>query len=472
MKYLIFLALLLSCNQLQKTVPAPAPAVTDPPVVRPPVVRPPIDSGSGRLTFDAFESEVLADVTGLVSAEQVNARYITVCDQLNAGQFTDQLRQGVEKTMNQISLEVSVETGQWIGRNKCTMRIDLRDYGLDASKWRLIEGDDPLKFQSLTDIGLLISLLTQADRPWILGSNFAETALIRTYYDLVEIPLQLDQFLASLGCDLQADFDDFSQDLYLAGVRRSLIALQKNRTVLMTDCRDGVMLSTYDFILEDITSNERSLSINPFPPEARSSATFIEDAQEFIFTLPNEMLGFALFANGLREDFAPTNIVVDNIRADLDPTIRNSRSCSSCHAAGLLPVDDYIADHLRGNPNFSGEDIQKAQAYHGRNAAMKAAIRQANIKFQRALSQIGVRRGTDPINVLTDKIRREMGIAQVAGMLFMTEREFRERLPASPVGLLEIGQLLNGGTINFQDFVKVKDVLIEDLNLFQEDLGQ
>jgi hypothetical protein len=472
MKFLIFL-LLMSCQQpdYDRRTPPPAP----PPVVKPdpPDPVPPVPPRPTRVSFEQFETGVLTDLTRLVSAEQENARYITVCDQMNAGNFTQDMQQGVQKTLNQISLENDVEPGVWVGASGCTLRIDLRDYGLTPHKWRLIENDDPLKFESLTDQGRLIQQLTQARRPWILGSNFAETALIRTYYDLVEIPVDLNQFLAGIGCNLQADFDDFSQDLYLSGVRRSLIALQKNRIVLMTDCRDGPMTSTYDFILEDVTSAERSLSINPFPIEARSFATAQEDAQEFIYTLPNGLFGYALFANGLREDFAPTNIVVDNIRADLDPTIRNARSCSSCHAVGLLPVEDYIAEHVRGNPAFVADDIQKAQAYFGRNAAMQAAMRAANNDFARALGSIGIRqRNGDPINELTDNIRREMTISQVAGMLFMTEAEFRRELPGSPVGLLEIGQLLNGGTINFQDFVKVKDVLIEDLNLFQEDLGQ
>lgn len=467
MKYLLLLALLTSCEKDKKIV-RPAPAVAPPAVVLPAPAHP----KQGQISFSTFENEILADLTGLVSAEQVNARYITVCDQTNAGRVTPSLQRGVQKALNQVSLENRIEPGEWIGDLNCTLRLDLRDFGLSKSKWLAIERDDPLQFESFTDQGLLIKQLTQTRRSWLLGSNFVETALVRTYYELVETPFLLVDFYDQLGCDLQGDFDDFSQDLFLAGVRRSLIALQKNRTVLMTECQEGILTSTYDFILEQVTSPQRSLSINPFPIEARSNATAIEDAQEFIYSLPNGLFGYALFAKGQREDFAPTNIVVDNVRPDIDPTITNSRSCSSCHSDGLLPVDDFLADHVSGNPAFPADDVQKAQAYFGRNDAMKAAMRFANQEFRSGLNQINVGNGRDPINELTDTIRREMDAKQVAGMLFMTEQDFLRELRGSPGGTLAIGQLANGGTISFQDFILVKDILIEDLNLFQEDLGQ
>jgi hypothetical protein len=290
----------------------------------------------------------------------------------------------------------------------------------------------------------------------------------------MEVPNDLGDFLSDyLGCSLQQDFDDFSDDLYLAAVRRSLIALQKNRTVLTTECQEGMMASTYDVILEAQTSPERSLSINPFPPEARSGRQFGEDAQEFIFTLPNQMLGYALFANGVRENFAPTNIVVDNTRANIDPTIRNARSCSGCHTGGFIEVDDFITQHVTGNPNFNANDIQKARAYFGRNQGMKAAIRQANGQYQNAVRSLQIDiNSPDPINVLTDRLRTEMTAKQVASMLFLQEGDFINQLRSSANGSLAIGQLITGGTISFQDLVLIGPTLVQDLNLFQEDLGQ
>ena len=477
MKYLgLFLAILIvsSCqNEERNYTPVPPGPTPLPPGGR---VDPPdpVQPLPGFVSFEAFESEALTDLTSLSSVQQLNARYLTVCDQLNAGYITPAIKQGVQKGINQISLDNLVDAGEWIGESKCTLRIDLRDFGLTPKKWRIIEQADLLQFESFTDRGILIKQLTQSRRSWILGSNFLETALVNeTYYNILEIPNNLGQFLASIGCDLQRDFDDFSEDLFLAAVRRSLIALQKNRTVLTTECDEGMMASTYDVILEAQTSPERSLSINPFPVEARSGRVFFEDAQEFIFTLPNQMLGYALFANGLRENFAPTNIVVDNTRANIDPTIRNARSCSGCHTGGFIEVDDFITDHVTGNPNFNANDIQKAQAYFGRNQGMKAAIRQANQQYQNAVRSLEIDiNSPDPINELTDKIRTEMTAKQVASMLFLQEGDFINRLRSSANGSLAIGQLITGGTISFQDLVLIAPTLIQDLNLFQEDLGQ
>ena len=437
---------------------------------------PPVDPLPGQVTFAAFESEILTDLTNLPTVQQLNARYITVCDQYNAGSMAPSKRQAIQKGINQISLEGDVEPGQWIGEFRCTLRIDLRDYGLTPAKWRIIERADPLAFESFTDRGLLIKQLTQALRPWIHGSNFLETSLVNeTYYDIMEVPNELNTFLDQyLGCDLQRDFDDFAEDIFMAGVRSSLIALQKNRSVLFAQCQEGAMSATYDVILEGQTSPGRSLSINPFPVEARSRRTFRHDASEFIFTLPNNMLGYALYnVDGVRENFAPTNIVTDNVRANIDPTIRNARSCSSCHTGGFIEVDDFITDHVSGNPNFSTDDIQKARAYFGRNQGMKAAMRQANSRYQAAVRSLEIDiNSPDPINELTDTIRKEMNAKQVAAYLFMDQADFVNRLRASATGSLVVGQLITGGTISFQDFILVAPVLIEDLNLFQEDLGQ
>jgi len=429
---------------------------------------------NGFIGFSAFESDMLSDLTSSDSARQINAFWLTVCDQYNAGDLTQSHRDAVVKVVNQLSLEKDIEPGIWIGQYACTLSLDLRDYGLTRASWRIIERADPLKFESFTDRGLLVKQLTQSRRPWMLASNFIETSLTgETYYDVLGIPNYLDDFLDNfLGCTVQRDFDDFN--VYIAGVRRSLIALQKNRSILVMGCRDGTTAITYDTILERITSPGRNLSILPFPREARTNKTFEHDASEIIVTLPNDLQGFALFnGQGTRENFAPTNVVVDNLRANIDPTIRNSRSCFACHTTGYIEVGDYIASHVTGNPNFNAEEIQKAKAYFGRNDGMTATLRQANAKFEWALSQMNISTGRpDAINELTDQIRTEMDARQVASILFMTENDFKQQLTQSRGGTLAIGQLLTGGTINFQDLVQIAPTLILDLNLFQEDLGQ
>ena len=463
-----------SCGEDGKTKYVQIPGV--PPPADGPITPPnPVPSTPEFVSFDAFESENLTDATSLASDEQRQARYITACDLLNSGIDITTIKRGVQKAVNQISLERRIEPGVWIGQNKCTLRILLDDYGLTPQKWRLIEQADPLDFESFTDRGLLLKQLTQSRRPWIQASNFLETSLNNsTYYALLEVPNNLQAFLVNyVGCDIQGDFDNFSRDLFMVGVRRSLIALQKNRSLLVTECQEGTFSLTFDTIQEAVTSPGRSLSINPFPVEARTNKDFQQDASEAIFTLSNGLQGYALFnAAGLLEVFAPTNIVVDNVRPDIDATIRNARSCSSCHVNGFIEADDFVAGHVTGNPNFNNDEIQKGQFFFGRNAGMRAVMRQANQLFEQALSQLNVSVDSkDPINQLTDKIRRVMTPRMIAGMFFMRESEFLSKLRQSPGGSLALGQLLQGEGASFQDVILAKDVLIRDLNLFQEDLG-
>lgn len=439
----------------------------------------PVEPVEGFVSFPAFESILLADLTGggLSRAEQEDAAFFTLCDQLNAGTLTDEMRRGVEKGINQLSTEANIEAGTWLGDSQCVLRVDLRDYNLSNGKWRsFIEQADPLKFESFTDRGLLIKQLTQKRRAWMHGTVFLETALTdNTYYNLLEIPANLDVFLSSFaGCDLQGDFDDEEEELFFSGIRRSGIARNKNRTIYTHECRDGAFAGTYDTIVEDVTSAGRNLSINPFPVEARTNNTFQHDAQEFIGTLPNGLQFFALFnSDGVREVCAPTDVVVDNVRPEVAPDICNARSCSSCHSSGMIQGDDFIAAHVTGNNNFSQREIDLGQFFFGRKVGFQAALNQANSNFTDSLQELNISDASkDPINVLTDKIRRELDVKLVAGMLSLKEDEFKRILPQSPGGLLAIGQLLNGGTINFNDLVQVKDILVDDLNLFQDGVGQ
>ena len=478
---ILALALIISCSnpfkkeESQNRTPALPPGIPDGPIGE---IPPPVDPETEFVSFAAFESILLADLTaGLSRAEQQNAAFLTLCDQLNAGSLTDEMRRGVEKGINQLSTEVQIETGSWLGDSKCVLRVDLRDYNLSNGKWReIIEVADPLKFESFSDRGLLIKQLTLKRRPWMHGSVFLETTLTNdTYYQLLGIPDNLDAFLEDFaGCNLQADFDDEEEELFFAGIRRSGIARNKNRSIYIHDCRDGPFSGTYDTIVEDITTAGRNMSINPFPAEARTNNTFAHDAQEFIGTLPNQLQFFALFnKDNLREVCAPTTIVIDNVRPEINPEICAARSCSSCHSAGLIQGDDYISAHVTGNNNFSQREIELGQFFYGRKAGMTAAISQANVRFSEALQRLSITDGSqDPINYLTDRIRREMDAKLVAGMFSLREEEFLRLLPQSPGGLQAVGQLLNGGTINFNDLVQVKDILINDLNLFQERLGQ
>ena len=101
-----------------------------PPATGPINVPIPVPSTPSFVSFEAFESENLTEVTGLVTDEQRQTRYLTVCDQFNAGLMTDVMKQGVVKGLNQLSIENDLEPGVWVGANKCTLRFFLEDYGL------------------------------------------------------------------------------------------------------------------------------------------------------------------------------------------------------------------------------------------------------------------------------------------------------------------------------------------------------
>ena len=454
-----------------------------PPTIPPPLppgqtpeVPPPVARGPDFISFAAFETAVLNDLSNLPEQDRLDARYLVLSDKFNEGDprleaYGDSLAKGI----NQLSLErdlyysdVVLESGESI------YRLDIDEIGLTRSEWRLIESNDPFKFESFTARGLLIKQLTQARRPWIHANNFMTIAHNDdVYYEIMDVPANLNTFYNFLGVDIQQQFDDVDEDLYLMGFFGSAISLQKNRMLIRLDSRDGKLWGTYDTVLENVVSGPRNLFENPFPFEARTARVFGHDAQEFIYTLPNGLHGYALFnAAGVRENFAPTNIVIDVNANGLDPTIRNSLSCMRCHSNGIIEATDQIAEHVDGNPDFNNLDQQVSEAFFGKSGA-SAAFGQDNKNYCDSLQRIGIScADRDPVNGLTDSFRKEWDLKQTASFFFMDEDEFATALNGSAQGRAQIGQLLSGGLVSLQQIIQTTPILIEDFNLFQDDLGE
>ena len=453
-------------------VPRPLPPGVDPKVPDP------INPAPDFISFPAFESLALTDNTTLPEAERVDARYLSLVDKYNEGASASELEAyayAVAKGLNELSLETDLYYAVPVaGTSNSLWRLDIDEIGLTRAEWRLVEDADPFQLESFTVRGELLKQLTQARRPWINAHNFLNVANNEeVYYEILDVPEVLDDFFFSIGVNIQADFDDVDRDLYLVGLDRSDISIQKNRSLIRLDSRDGIMWGTYDTIVEAAVSDERNLSKNPFPFEARSARVFGHDAQEFIYTLPNGTHGYALFNSlGFRENFAPLNIVQDIGAAGLDPTIRNSLSCKGCHAAGIIDADDRMCDHIIGNSDFTNDDEQIARAFYCKDG-LDAAIREDNRKYCDALAAINVDcKDDDPINELVDTFRRTWDLNQVASFFFMREDEFREAVRGSAAVEAEIGQLLDGGKVNVATLIAAKDLIIDEFNLFQDDLGE
>jgi hypothetical protein len=448
---------------------------------------PPVKQGvPGFIRFDQQEEAMNLAVNSLSEFDRLQTRFIICSDQYNADgiEATRVCKDGVTKALNSISQEISLDEPKAIGPANSIMQVNLKDFGLTPAKWRLIEQADPFKFTSQTVRGRTLQFLTQTQRPFINGSVFAETALVKAYYGLEEVPNSLFALQIKLGINIQDDFDNRDSDLILFGMNESVIAANRQfRLITRAKGTFGALWCTSDTNDQQIAPinvngqliNQKNLLEAPFPRETRSLKAAIGDAGECIYVRPNGMLGYALFnAAGVRQDFAPTNIVQDTASASrgLSSTITNARSCFRCHATGFIPIKDSLGQHIATNTSFNAADKQLGRIFFKSAGVGSAFFKKDNQDYSDALDKLKVSDPTeDAVNGLTDKIRLEQDARQVAGLLGITEEELKVGLRSSTNASAILGALLQpSGKVNSQALIDGLPILIQEMNLFKDDI--
>ena len=452
----------------------------DPPVETPvePPVEPPIDPPVRFIDFDEFESETFRFASRLNDNDAANARFVSVCEQQNQGKPIGNYIKAIDKAINSISQERDIVNTVAVGGLECLRALDLDDYGLNAVDWDNIVAANPFlnTFESFTRVGDQIKTLVNEDQYWMPGHIFIFTVFdAPVYYDLLDLPDNLLALQLQLGLDLQANFDDEDTDTYLFGHTGSSIALGKNRMHLRTEIDDGHYYQSYDVLVANVGLADKNIFQSPFPIEARSAFTLVPDGHEVIFSLPNKMHGYYLAdGNGLRQDFAPLDLVVDTRAASqsLDPTIR-PLACAGCHINGLIERQDEIFNKVKDDNTFDIVDIQKSEFWHGRPNQLAQQLRSDNQSYQNSLRGVGTSpQEGDFINFYTDKIRKESDIRQVAALMFLQPDEFEDRLLRTIASKNEIGSIVEGKTIAFEQLQETLGKFVVEANIFRDDFGE
>ena len=441
---------------------------------------PPNDPGGGTFQFqelENIESELIQDLGNLDSDDRENTRWLVMTHKYDyQAPLADlaQFEKAINKTVNSINAtEDEIYLASAIDAKKTIYRIDLRSYGLTTADWLAIEAADKLKIVSFTQKGEIIKLLTKTAQPWVHFDNFADVTQRNStlYYRLTNTPNTFIQLAQQTGVLYGADFLNF--EAMLIGFNGSPISNQKNRLLSRHESNDGYFWTTYDPI-EIANVPERNLFEFPLIDATGSTKIFEFAASEVIYTMPNGLQGYALFnAVGTRQDVAPVNIVRDT-ESPLSAEIRNANSCHRCHANGRIAATDQIRNHVLDNASqFDVADVEIIKLLYRPDNANSAQFSTDNLLASRALAQLGIKPGdVDPINFCTDKFLSDWTLEQLATFLFIPVPEFKVLLGQSAAARLQIGQLLSGGTITYDQFVAVLPVLIKDLRLFQDPLNQ
>lgn len=459
------------------------------PTASPPPIKDPLDNFLG---VDEVESLILKDLSQpqLNKADRENFRYLVMSDIKNEGRTTEKPIQAMNKTINSLSSQRQLMPGFMIDPDNTIMRIDLRDYfaGGGRAVWQRFEQDAVIKIVSQTIRGRTIQFLAQSAQPWAHASIFAETMLTKnTYYDIVGIPPNISLFYANFAKVIpQNEFDAQNRGLTLVGSQNSLIS-ENNRLLQRLTAANGGVWQTFDVDKNNLGAAQ-NLFENPFPVEVnplaapqpnqpqqrivKTNRIFKHAASEVIGFLPNGMLAFGLFnAGGGRENAAPQT-VVSNSRAvgiGLSSEIQNARDCFACHSAGFIPLADELSAHIKGAPNFNEVEKRLGQElFRPQNEVDKLMILD-NQKFLESLVELEIDSDSDPINIaLLDPIRSGVSPKEAASFFFLKEEEFIQRLRSVATAQAEVGTLIRGGSISFQQFINSAPQIIKDLNLFQD----
>lgn len=432
----------------------------------------PGDPDFGLIDLKYIEDRVLTDLGRLDQDDREFTRYLIVGHKWNLrSSDTDMelFKQGINKVLNSMSVTDDLFKAEPIDRNRTIYRLDLRAYGANAALWNLVEDADLLDIESFTDQGNLIKVLTQTRKPWMHFDNFIDVSQVPdVYYAFLRTADNFDQLMIDLGVNFVGQFEDFSA--FFLGFNGSEISNQKNRLITRHEGEEGYVWNTYDPVDLDGVP-ERNLFEFPLLDGTGGNVIFDFAAGEVIYLLPNGMQGYALYdAVGNRQDVAPIDIVRDT-RSPISPEISNAISCHRCHVAGIIPVPDQIRGHLEANGSqFDAADLEIALELYKPEQANSAIFLSDTAQYKRALDTIGVGSTTDPITYADDRLKLDWTLEEVAAFLLLDPDEFRIQLARSAGGRVEIGQLLTGGTITFDQFVNVLPVLKNDLRLFQEPL--
>jgi mono/diheme cytochrome c family protein len=280
--------------------------------------------------------------------DRARMRYIDFSHLSNAGSLesdVDNYRKAVSLLLNSLSFGRFVVPPEPIDKDNLLYRIDLRDYAWDAATWELVVEEYPYMvrydensrlFPYDEDTALDIRQETGTEIPYIQADwLIAHASRPPLYYDVLEVPTDINQLALDQGVDVQQDIDD--AQVARAGFNRSGVSLN-NRVIERHEQpgSGGAFWLSYDFAG---SVDQQNIFAHP--------VDFQQNGGEGFFNLPNGLQAyFILNANFDRLDEAPTNIVTDP--DNRTGAVEAGLSCmGGCHLSkGVLVKDDKIRSYV------------------------------------------------------------------------------------------------------------------------------
>lgn len=387
-------------------------------------------------------------------------RYFSLIPLANAGAGADELstyRNALAKLINSLSWHPRITAPVPVDPHGLLLRIDLRDYLLDATSWNRLLADYPYGILHDTGVGRAVLVATGTRMPVVRADWFVATASrAPLYYDLLQMPTNLGELERQLRVDAALNLQ---QDrVARAGFNGSGIS-RNNRLLERHDAMNGAYWRSYDFeavpqnLLERnlLVPDRRNLFAYPLGPGG-AETNFRHAGGEVIFHLPNGLHGYMLVnARNERINKGPTDIVSDPKRPDR--AVEAGLSCMNCHATGILQKDDQIREHVKKNARaFSAADRELIEALHPPAARLRALMEEDSHRFQAAVARTGNRTtAAEVIMTMTLRFEADVDLPTLAAELGVAPPSLMPHLGATETLARNLGALrLPGGTVSRQ----------------------
>jgi WD40 repeat protein len=418
---------------------------------------------------------ILADLEKIERRSRRFVRYFSLVPLANAGQGPDELqtyRKALAKLINSLSWHPKITNPAPIDPNGLVLRIDLRDYLLDANLWNRLLVEYPYGILHDTAVARAVLVATATRVPMVRADWFIATASrAPLYYDLLQIPGNLGDLERQLRVDVAGDIQQ--ERVARAGFNGSGVS-RNNRILERHDSMNGAYWRTYDFeavpqnLLERniLAPDQRNIFAFPLGPNL-GEAGFKHAGGEVIFNLPNGLQGYVLVnANNQRVNRAPTEIVSDPKRPDR--AVEAGLSCMHCHAPGILIKDDQVREHVAKNRKaFNRNDAELVGALYPPAAKTRALMEDDAHRFQRALEKTGNRHTANEV-VLAAALRYEadVDLPTLAAEAGLRPADLLPRLAGSENLARNLGALkVPGATVSRQVVVQAFGDLVRELRL-------
>jgi len=379
-------------------------------------------------------------------------RYFTITHLHNAGVSDDELasyRAGLSKLVNSLSWGRDVTVPKPIDSNKTIFRIDLRDFEWDEKIWDAILAANPYGLTFTTDAAKACYGYTGTSQPFVRADWFVFAASRPPlYHTVLQIPTTSKELQKKLGVETERNIR--TERVWRAGFNGSGVS-GNNRLIERHKSSYGAYWESYDFAGNVDRQNLFSYPLGP----GNDTRFFRHDGGELIFNLPNGLQGYMLIdGQGKRIDKGPVAIVSDPKQRDR--AVVNGVSCMTCHDRGMIRKADQVRDHvLKNRDSFPKEEAESILALYTPKDDFEKVLEEDEKRFKAAVERAGAHLSkTEPVSMLARLFENEIGQAQVAAELGVTEEAFVGGLNKSPTLARVFGVLRTpGGTIKRDTFI-------------------